>query len=96
MSIVMILFNWLMKPISEGLTKCEMHETYSNNRISFSLKLVVSWYINVCLIPYITYLSNHLDDGWLEAEILFKIISFAYFSFIWYFVNPWYFYRVYA
>ena len=56
---ITLIVNYLLKPISAGLTKFEMHETYSKDRVSYSLKLVVSWYINVCLIPFITYLTNH-------------------------------------
>lgn len=58
-TVVTMTINYILKPISGVLTKFEMHETYSKDWVSYSLKLLVSWFINVCLIPYITYLANH-------------------------------------
>lgn len=64
-TIITMVINYLLKPISGCLTRFEMHETYSKDRVSYSFKLVVSWYINICLIPFITFLVNHFQKDWL-------------------------------
>ena len=58
LTVFMLFVNASLKMIIKVLTANEKHETYSNDRTSYLIKLIVIQYINTAIIPYVTVAVN--------------------------------------